>query len=208
MITVDDKVNIFKNRVLDVRIKALEKLKKELKRNEEASLESEKSKLLEEQQSYENILIKSHLEDQQKRLQNAKETKNEMIYNKREEIMNHLIKAIEVEIKAFIQTKAYEDYILKLLEKHLDQLKEMAPISLYENSKISRNLSESVRAFLDHNGVSFFGQEEDEKISLGGVIIYNDMKNVRLDLSIDQAFKKEEASIIKLIKTKIEKEGD
>lgn len=207
MITVDDKVNIFKNRVLDVRMDALEKLKKELSHKEAEILDKEKKELLEEQDAYEKILIKSHLEDQEKRLTNAKNKKNQMIYKKREEILKKLKEETESRIVAFLHTKAYEDYILKLLEDHVFQLKEMAPLRLYQNSKISKDLSLNIKTFFEEHGIPFFGQEEDERISLGGVIIYDEKKHVRLDFSISQVFANQNSFMLKLIKIQIEEGG-
>ena len=207
MITVDDKVNIFKNRVLDVRMDALEKLKEELLNKEARVLEKEKKELLQEQDAYEKVLIEGHLEDQEKRLANAKNKKNQMINKKREEILKKLMQETESRIISFLQTRAYENYILKSLEDHLPQLKEMAPIRLYQNSKLSKDLSLNIKTFFEDHGIAFFGQVEDESISLGGVVIYDEKKHVRLDFSISQAFSNQKLFMLKLIKTRIEEGG-
>ena len=210
MITIEEKLNVFSKLVCEgERHKANEQIEKKQKHNDEII-----------KKHYENSIKKAE-EIEQKRNFKANNKKKEIIarasmevkkkiFRKKSELLNRLEKEVEDKAIEFVKTNEYELFLLNKLSKILLTIKEKENNSIYLTKKDLDRYEDKIIEKLDSLGNQknkvILGKLDDNKI--GGLVLINHDKNVRIDLSIKTILEESKDLIGKILYSSLEEVGD
>ncbi len=194
MITIEEKLNLFTNMVLDKAKKEYdmeaERLNEEIKEKIAAytkELNEEKEKLIHDME-------KKGKEEKARLISHANISKMKAMHNKKKEILEDVFKALTEKARSYTDSEEYESFFNKAVYKVIDSFSDVQGLMFYVSEKDYHRFSEVIYKAGEENQF----QEDSIQINIsnediiGGLVCTDDKKTYKIDLSIRYIIKNNE----------------
>ncbi len=205
MITVDDKLKLFKKEIIDNKQKEYDKRVNELDIKLEEDFIKHKEELEKERKEYEESLLYSIKLEKKKRLSEAKNKKRRAILKKRKEMIDSLVMGVIDYTKEFVKTEEYYDYLKWIIYSHISDISSLGSFTFYVNER-DNNFKDEIIAICKENNLSCMDGKVKEMI--GGIVFISEDNKCKLDFSLDSIIEDEDIYIGNLIYNMLVEEGD
>jgi vacuolar-type H+-ATPase subunit E/Vma4 len=206
MITVNDKLKLFRKRIVGKRQNAYDKKVHELEDKMVLELEERKELLDKDRHKYESSLLKGIKSERKQRLSNARSEKKRRLLLKRRTMIDTLLEGVRDYTKDFVQTPDYNKYLKKLIMTHLEEIQSLDGFKVYlcERDYAKQGLLQDIFYALD---LECRGFDISERQLIGGLILVNLDQSIRLDLSLDSVIEDNKTYMGQLIYSLLEEAG-
>ncbi len=205
MITVNDKLRLFKKEIIDNKEKEYQERIKELDIKLEEDFISHKEELNKERKDYEESLLYEVKLERKKRLSEAHNKKRKAILKKRKEMIDSLVEGVIDYTKEFVKTDEYYDYLKWVIYSNISEIASLGSFNIYINEKDYLKKEEIIK-ILKENHLNFIDVKKEEII--GGFIFVSEDNKLKLDFSLDSIIEDEDIYIGNLIYNMLLEEGD
>lgn len=207
MITVNDKLNLFTKRIIDRQQEEYDDKVRDLEEKMVVELEERKQMLINDRTRYETSLLKGIKTERAQRLSNARSERKRRLLLKRKEMIDVLLKGVKDYTLEFVNTKEYETYLRKVIEKHQDMIRRMGSFKMFVHERDFMYKRMFIHLF-NTLGLECTSIEISEKRMLGGAILMKDDQTTRLDLSLDSVIEDNKKYMGQLIYDMLEEAGE
>jgi len=207
MITVNDKLKLFTKRIIDRQQDEYDDKVQALEEKMVVELEERKQMLVKDRTRYETSLLKGVKTERSQRLSNARSERKRRLLLKRKEMIDVLLTGVKDYTLDFVNTKEYETYLKKMIEKHQEMIHKMGSFTMYVHE---RDLKFK-EMFIDLFGkleLECTSIEASEKRMLGGAVLIKSDKTTRMDLSLDSVIEDNKKYMGQLIYDMLEEAGE
>ncbi len=205
MITVDDKLKLFKKEIIDNKQKEYDNRVHELDIKLEEDFIKHKEGLEKERKEYEESLLYGVKLEKKKRLSEAKNKKRRAILKKRKEMIDSLMLGVIDYTKEFVKTEEYYDYLKWIIYSHISDISSLGGFTFYVNERDSAFKDEIITICKENNLSCMDGKVEE---MIGGIIFISEDNKCKLDFSLDSIIEDEDIYIGNLIYNMLVEEGD
>lgn len=207
MITVNDKLKLFRKQIIERRQKQYDDKVEQLEKDMLVELEDRKKMLDKDRIKYEATLLKSIKSERAQRLSNARSERKRRLLLKRREMIDELLAGVKAYAKDFVETDVYEAYLVRMFEKNARVISHIGSFDLFINERDMKykDMFESLFKRLDFNCQSI---QVSDKAMLGGGMILKSDKSTRLDLTLNSVIEDNKKYMGQLIYDMLEEAGE
>lgn len=208
MITVNDKLRLFKKRIVDTRQIEYDAKVEALEKQMAEDFTARKILLEKDRQRYEDSLLKGIKNEKHQRLANARSEKKRRLLLKRKTMIDTLLDGVKAYAKAFVKTEAYFGYLGKVVEEHRRVIEHLGHFDVYLNSDDYHHRRYGLSKVFRHLGLMCDEIHIYEQDMIGGMILIKNDQSTRLDLSIDSVIEDNRKYMGQLIYNILEEAGE
>ncbi|MBI9015043.1 MAG: hypothetical protein JEZ08_22620 [Clostridiales bacterium] len=207
MITVNDKLKLFTKRIIDRQQEEYDDKVQALEEKMVVELEERKQMLVKDRTRYETSLLKGVKTERAQRLSNARSERKRRLLLKRKDMIDVLLTGVKDYTLEFVNTKEYENYLKKMIEKHQEMIRRMGAFKMFVHERDLMYKDMFIHLFntLELECTSI---EISEKRMLGGAIFIKDDQTTRLDLSLYSVIEDNKKYMGQLIYDMLEEAGE
>ena len=207
MITVNDKLKLFTKRIIDRQQDEYDDKVQALEEKMVVDLEERKQMLVKDRTRYETSLLKGVKTERAQRLSNARSERKRRLLLKRKEMIDVLLTGVKDYTLEFVNTKEYETYLRKMIEKHQEMIRKMGSFIMFVHER-DLIYKEMFIDLFDSLNLECTSVEVSEKRMLGGAILMKSDKTTRMDLSLDSVIEDNKKYMGQLIYDMLEEAGE
>lgn len=186
MITIDDKLDLFRKAVLQKIIESYDEKLNKLDEDHQAKLKTHEASVLEKKEAF--ILQmeqKAHAEKKMMISRAKSESKNRVLYRRRV-LIDELIDAVKDRIHLFVESEIYTMFLKDNLKSTLEKFHEfdsvIVELTQHDHQVYGDMIEESLhKAGYTMKQIKLVSTDED---IIGGFVVYDGAKTVRIDFSL------------------------
>lgn len=187
MVTLEQKISLFKKLVDDKVSKEIDE-EREMKQDEiKEYLENEEKVLLANANRTKKTAIERIRRQKSETLSTLTQQERKWYLRKNEEILRDMILQVENKLKDFVQSEGYAGFIRSVLVSSLDSFSKDEQIIVFIPPVNFRAVKETIKKALEDNGFSKYLIKEGELSYIGGFILENESKTMRLNKTFAEA---------------------
>lgn len=206
MVTLEQKISLFKKLVDD-------KVSKEIEEEREKKLDEIKTYLENEQR----VLIDSANKTKKTAIERIKRQKSETLstltqrerkwyLKKNEEILKDMIQKVENRLKDFVHSEEYPAFIKSVLLSSLELFSKDEQLLVFAAPMNFKAVRETIKETLEESGYTNYVIKETEISCIGGFILENESKTIRLNKTFAEAMYLKREDMGQLLHEYIKKE--
>lgn len=185
MITVNDKLRVFKKHIIDTRQKAYDEKVRVLEDKMTQEFAERKVLLEKDRKRYEQTLLKGVKAERNQRLSNARSEKKRRLLKKRRDMIETLLDGVKAYTKSFVHSDDYLVYLEKVIKRHQKVIEKLGEFELYMNEYDYKLHQYEIRKLFRKYGLLCMEAHVYEQPIIGGVILVKEDGSTRIDLSVD-----------------------
>lgn len=209
MITIDDKIQLFRKIVLDDINREYNQLKNKLidRKKVESLISEEEAK--EKSKKYIEKFINKVEEEKKKKILDAKKESKEEILKIKNRFIEEVYQAVLKKCKAFRKEENYLKIIEKLVENIKNNIEDFKVLKVYiieeDYEKRIDSFKEIFNKILDRENIKLYKSKENFR---GGFVLYNKDKTLKLDISLKLIISRNKLFIGNEVQKLLDKDGE
>lgn len=210
MITLEEKLALFDKVVFEKVLGEFNKKLEELEKRNETLIKEYEEEVIQKSEKYKEEIIREAEDSEKKILTKAKNSAKSEVLNMRQALMNDLIEEIKVELLKFTETKAYLNYLEKIVKENLEDIQAFESLVVALMPARFEEAKSTVMKTIEASGGSFdsIEFEESDYDFLGGAYFLNGDGTMRIDGSLERLIEANEKFIGHLLYETLNKAGD
>ncbi len=194
MITIEEKLNLFTNMVLDKAKKEYDLEAERLNNEVKEKIEAYKSELNREKEKLIRDMEKKGKEEKARLISHANINKMKAVHNKQNEILEQVYKTLMEKAHSYTDSEEYQEFFETVLNKAYNSFANVQGLIFHVSEKDSNRFSEMIykageKNQLEKDSIQIKISDED---LIGGLACTDDKKSYKIDLSIISIIKNNE----------------
>lgn len=210
MITIEEKFNVFTKLVFERIQQESQGLLQKMEESNQRILKAKEKELTEQKDWFIEEMMQKGNARKNQMIAKANMEKRIKLLEKKQELLQQLLLHIKKKAVVFTKELEYEVFLKKNLDTVLESLREEKALTLYVTPKDLQSYKEMLSNILKEKGYENHRQRilEAEEDILGGMIVLNEEKTLRIDVSILSLIEDIEKEAGKRLYEVLEKEGE
>ncbi|MEW9123658.1 MAG: V-type ATP synthase subunit E family protein [Thermotaleaceae bacterium] len=210
MITIEEKFNVFTKLVFERIQQESQGLLQKMEESNQQILKAKEKELTEQKDWLIEEMLQKGKARKNQMIAKANMEKRIKLLEKKQELLQQLLLHIKKKAVVFTEEQEYEVFLKKNLDTVLESLREEKALTLYVTPKDLQSYKEMLSNILKGKGYENHRQRilEAEEDILGGMIVLNEEKTLRIDVSILSLIEDIEKEAGKRLYEVLEKEGE
>lgn len=184
MITVESKLNLFNKVVLEKIKEEKALLVEELEAKRLEALAIQKAESNKKADMFLKAIIEEAYEDKKSMLARTKSEMKKQVLSQRQLLIDHLAESVLKRFEQFVEEENYALYVSTMIAQHKEDLKAFGSFLIMLDKHHFERDKEIVDQSLDAIGFKATEYDKSEEALVGGCIIYNEKKDILIDLSL------------------------
>ncbi len=186
MITIEDKLELFKKAVLQKIIDEYDNKLKSIESENKHALEVFEESVIEKKTEFIKQMEAKALDERRRMLAKAKSESKKKVLHKRNALIDELLDAVRDRIHLFVESEIYAMFLKDNLKATLERFHEFEAVIVELTQHDHQHFGEMIEASLHKAGYSnrdirLVSTDED---IIGGFVVYDGARKVRIDFSL------------------------
>lgn len=182
MISIDEKLNLFRQILIETLTKEIESRTRDFNQEKEALLKVKGKEIKALATAFLDMKIKEAQAEETQIISRASMQKNKILLEARKDLIELAIEALDEKIMAFIGTDAYVAFLKGLVSDHLSGLSHVGGWRIALVHPKDQETVHDLLRDLGHEGPLTY--ETLPKSAIGGFVITDEAKTLKLDLTL------------------------
>ena len=206
MVTLEQKISLFKKLVDDKVSKEIEEEREQKLDEIRLYLENEQRVLMENANKTKKTAIERIKRQKSETLSTLTQRERKWYLKKNEEILRDMLQKVENRLKDFVHSEEYTAFIKSVLLSSLEVFSKDEQIMVYAAPMNFKSVRDTIKETLENNGYSKYIIKETELSCIGGFILQNESKTIRLNKTFAEAMYLKREDMGQLLHEYIQKE--
>lgn len=206
MVTLEQKISLFKKLVDDKVNKEIEEEREQKLDEIRLYLENEQRVLMESANKTKKTAIERIKRQKSETLSTLTQRERKWYLKKNEEILRDMLQKVENRLKDFVHSEEYKEFIRSVLLSSLEVFSKDETIMVYAAPMNFKAVRDTIKETLENSGYSKYIIKETELSCIGGFILENESKTIRLNKTFAEAMYLKREDMGQLLHEYIKKE--
>lgn len=186
MITIDDKLDLFRKLVLDKVRKEYDEKVAEVEQENEEEVKAFQREMEERSNEFVRYMTEKATQERRRLLSRARSDAKHAVLAKRQELIAHLIEAVTDRIHNFVESELYGEFLKDSVKETLEEIKGFSGIELELTREDYHRYGDMLEEAL--HGCGYTTRQIHlipvDKDIIGGFVAYDKDRTVRIDCSL------------------------